>query len=68
MASLYKNKLTPCLWFDTQAEDAAKHYTNIFENSRIVHVSHYGSAGPRPTGMRITASAFACASRSAPSA
>ena len=51
MASLYKNKHTPCLWFDTQAEDAAKHYTNIFENSRIVHVSHYGSAGPRPTGM-----------------
>ena len=51
MTTLYKNKVAPCLWFDTQAEDAAKHYTTIFENSRIVHVSHYGSAGPRPAGM-----------------
>lgn len=51
MAALYTNKITPCLWFDTQAEDAAEHYTRIFENSRIVHVSRYGSAGPRPAGM-----------------
>jgi predicted 3-demethylubiquinone-9 3-methyltransferase (glyoxalase superfamily) len=51
MAALYTNKITPCLWFDTQAEDAAKHYTTVFENSRIVHVSRYGSAGPRPAGM-----------------
>ncbi len=51
MAALYTNKITPCLWFDTQAEDAAKHYTSIFKNSRIVHVSRYGSAGPRPAGM-----------------
>ena len=51
MAALYTNKITPCLWFDTQAEDAAKHYTSIFKDSRIVHVSRYGSAGPRPAGM-----------------
>ena len=51
MAALYTNKITPCLWFDTQAEDAAKHYTSIFKDSRIVHVSRYGSAGPRPVGM-----------------
>ena len=51
MTTLYKNKVAPCLWFDSQAEDAAKHYTTIFKNSRIVHVSHYGSAGPRPAGM-----------------
>ena len=51
MAALYTSKITPCLWFDTQAEDAAEHYTRIFENSRIVHVSRYGSAGPRPAGM-----------------
>ena len=51
MAALYTNKITPCLWFDTQAEDAAEHYTRIFKNSRIVHVSRYGSAGPRPAGM-----------------
>ncbi len=44
-------KITPCLWFDTESEEAATFYTNIFENSRIVHVSHYGSAGPRPEGM-----------------
>jgi len=44
-------KITPCLWFDTQAEDAANFYTGIFENSRIVQVSHYNDAGPRPAGM-----------------
>jgi predicted 3-demethylubiquinone-9 3-methyltransferase (glyoxalase superfamily) len=49
MATL--RKITPCLWFDTQGEEAAKFYTSIFENSRILQVSHYGSAGPRPEGM-----------------
>lgn len=47
-------KITPCLWFDTEGEAAATHYTSIFPNSRIVHVSHYGSAGPRPAGMVMT--------------
>ena len=50
------NKITPCLWFDTEAEEAATFYTSIFENSRILHVSHYGSAGPRPEGMVMTVS------------
>ncbi|HEY9458594.1 MAG TPA: VOC family protein [Gaiella sp.] len=45
------DRITPCLWFDTEAEDAAEFYTSVFPNSRIVHVSHYGSAGPRPEGM-----------------
>ena len=49
MATL--TKITPCLWFDDQGEEAATFYTGIFENSRIVHVAHYGSAGPRPEGM-----------------
>ena len=40
-----KQKITPCLWFDTQAEDAAKFYTSVFENSRIKQVSRYGEAG-----------------------
>jgi predicted 3-demethylubiquinone-9 3-methyltransferase (glyoxalase superfamily) len=44
MASI-KQKITPCLWFDTQAEDAAKFYTSIFDNSRIRHISRYGKAG-----------------------
>jgi predicted 3-demethylubiquinone-9 3-methyltransferase (glyoxalase superfamily) len=43
--------ITPCLWFDTESEEAARFYTSVFPNSRIVNVSHYGSAGPRPEGM-----------------
>jgi predicted 3-demethylubiquinone-9 3-methyltransferase (glyoxalase superfamily) len=49
-------KLTPCLWFDTQGEDAATFYTSVFPNSRIVHVARYGSAGPRPEGTVMTVS------------
>jgi predicted 3-demethylubiquinone-9 3-methyltransferase (glyoxalase superfamily) len=45
------DRIAPCLWFDTEAEEAAKFYTSVFPNSRIVHVSHYGSAGPRPEGI-----------------
>jgi predicted 3-demethylubiquinone-9 3-methyltransferase (glyoxalase superfamily) len=48
------SKVTPCLWFDTEGEDAAKFYTSIFPNSKITDVSHYGSAGPRPEGMVMT--------------
>jgi len=43
-------RITPFLWYDTQAEDAAKLYVSIFSNSRITHVSHYGEAGPGPKG------------------
>ena len=43
--------ISPCLWFDTEAEDAARFYTSVFPNSRIVDVQHYGSAGPRREGM-----------------
>ncbi|WP_423358019.1 VOC family protein [Pseudomonas citronellolis] len=38
-------RITPCLWFDDQAEQAAAFYTAIFPNSRIGAVSHYGEAG-----------------------
>ena len=38
-------RITPCLWFDSQAEDAAKFYTSVFKNSKIVETSHYGEAG-----------------------
>lgn len=38
-------KITPCLWFDNQAEEAAKFYTGIFANSRITTISRYGEAG-----------------------
>ena len=46
--------ITPCLWFDTEGEDAASFYTSVFPNSRIVHVARYGSAGPRPEGTVMT--------------
>ncbi len=52
MATL--GKITPCLWFDTDGEEAATFYTGIFGNSRIVDVTRYGSAGPRPEGMVMT--------------
>ena len=48
MATL--TKITPCLWFDTQGEEAAEFYTSIFPNSRIVDVARYGEAGPRDAG------------------
>ena len=52
-------KITPCLWFDSQAEQAAAFYTTIFPNSRIVAVSRYGEAGReihgRPAGSVMVA-------------
>ncbi len=50
------HKITPCLWFDTEAEEAARFYTSVFPNSRIVEIARYGSAGPRPEGMVMTVS------------
>ena len=46
--------ITPCLWFDTEGEEAANFYTSIFPNSRVVDVSRYGEAGPRPAGTVMT--------------
>lgn len=46
--------ITPCLWFDTEGEEAAEFYTSIFPNSKIVEVARYGSAGPRPEGTVMT--------------
>jgi len=47
-------KLTPSLWFDTQAEEAANFYTSVFPNSKVTTVSYYGEAGPREAGMVLT--------------
>jgi predicted 3-demethylubiquinone-9 3-methyltransferase (glyoxalase superfamily) len=47
-------KITPCLWFDTEGEDAAKLYTSVFPNSRIVDVARYGEGAPRPAGTVMT--------------
>jgi predicted 3-demethylubiquinone-9 3-methyltransferase (glyoxalase superfamily) len=46
--------ITPCLWFDTEAEEAATFYTSVFPNSRIGSISRYGEAAPRPEGMVMT--------------
>jgi predicted 3-demethylubiquinone-9 3-methyltransferase (glyoxalase superfamily) len=43
-------RITPFLWYDHEAEDAAKFYVSIFGNSRITHLSRYGDAGPGPNG------------------
>ena len=49
-------KITPWLWFDTEGEEAARFYTSVFPNSRIVDVTRYGSAGPRHEGTVMTVS------------
>ena len=49
-------RITPCLWFDREGEDAAEFYVSVFPGSRIVHVARYGDAGPRPAGTVMTVS------------
>jgi predicted 3-demethylubiquinone-9 3-methyltransferase (glyoxalase superfamily) len=46
--------ITTWLWFDTDGEDAAKFYTSVFPNSRIVDVTRHGEAGPREAGTVMT--------------
>jgi predicted 3-demethylubiquinone-9 3-methyltransferase (glyoxalase superfamily) len=49
-----RHKIIPNLWFDTEAQEAADFYISVFENSRIVNVTHYTEAGPRPAGTVMT--------------
>ena len=53
-----RNRITPCLWFDNQAEEAARFYTTIFKNSKIGMISRYTEAGRevhgRPAGSVMT--------------
>ena len=49
-------KIAPCLWFDTEGEEAAKLYTSVFPNSNIVDTAYYGEAGPRDAGTVMTVS------------
>ena len=46
------NQITPCLWFDNQAEDAAIFYTSIFKNSKIENISRYGKEGYEVHGQK----------------
>lgn len=47
-------KITPFLWFDSQAEEAANFYVGIFKNSKVLGVTRYGEAGPGPKGAVMT--------------
>lgn len=53
-------RITPCIWFDNQAEEAAKFYTSIFKNSKIGTITHYDKASAevsgRPEGSVLTVS------------
>lgn len=46
--------ITPCLWFDLEAEEAAAFYVSLFPNSRITEITHYNEAGMRPAGTVMT--------------
>ena len=48
-------KITPFLWFDDKAEEAARFYVSIFNNSKMVSVIRYGDEGPGPKGSVMTA-------------
>ncbi len=47
-------RITPFLWFDSQAEEAANFYVSVFSNSRIREIVRYGDAGPGPAGSVMT--------------
>ncbi|HJW01011.1 MAG TPA: VOC family protein [Arthrobacter sp.] len=48
-------KISTCLWFENQAEQAAEFYVSVFDDARILEVSRYGEGGPGPAGAAITA-------------
>ncbi|HEX6281389.1 MAG TPA: VOC family protein [Nitrososphaera sp.] len=50
MSKTIMQKITPDLWFDNSAEEAAKFYTSIFKNSKIIDVARYGEAGAKVSG------------------
>jgi hypothetical protein len=55
---MHVQRITPCLWFDFQAEEAARFYCDVFSNSRILRISRYGDAGReihgQPSGSVMT--------------
>ncbi|MEU5582539.1 MULTISPECIES: VOC family protein [Streptomyces] len=46
--------ITPCLWFDTEGQEAAEFYVSVFPNSEIKNISYYGEGAPRPAGTVLT--------------
>jgi predicted 3-demethylubiquinone-9 3-methyltransferase (glyoxalase superfamily) len=57
-AMAHTQRISPCLWFDSQAEDAAKYYVSIFKDSKILKTTRYGEAGKeihgKPAGSVLT--------------
>lgn len=49
-----EQKITPCLWFDFNAEEAVAHYLATFAGARVLSTSRYGDAGPGPKGAVMT--------------
>jgi predicted 3-demethylubiquinone-9 3-methyltransferase (glyoxalase superfamily) len=49
------SRITPFLWFDNNAEEAANFYVSVFKNSKLLNVARYGDAGPGPKGTVMTA-------------
>ena len=56
MAAKPVQAITPFLWFDNKAEEAANFYVSIFKNSRVLSTTRYGDAGPGPSGTAMTVS------------
>ena len=54
MSDKISQKVTPFLWFDTQAEEAANFYVSIFKNSKVTAITRYGDSGPGPKGSVMT--------------
>ena len=53
--TINKQKITPFLWFDGKAEQAANFYVSVFRNSKVLSVTRYGEAGPGPKGSVMSA-------------
>lgn len=49
-------RITPCLWFDNEGEDAANYYVTLFDDAKILEVSRYGEGAPMPAGTALTVS------------
>ena len=54
MSSRITQRITPFLWYDSQAEEAANFYVSIFENSKMGTITRYGDTGPGPKGSVMT--------------
>lgn len=48
------DKITPCFWFDGRAEEAARYYVSIFNDGKILSITHYGENAPMPSGTVMT--------------